>query len=291
LIVLTAALTLVIALGVHIVARADLWRRFEVSYSAGLIAGTLIGYCLLFVVIGIPLMLLAWYMSSKNIAATRIAGVFSGIILIGLVVAADFYPRASRVRDTDDTKLLVKEAELWAAQSRSLAAQFQNEMNAIAGKGLLAPEQLDSAEEIGALRVALQKMRSLVKRHHDANVAFLDSMPVRIRGLKISERSKEDAVAGYLSTAGETKAALKEWLQVEFEGVDRMGKLGDFMESRLGQFRIEDNTIVFQEDKDVDSYNKLLARINEIVEKEKELSAKQQRMSDEARDSMLRIVK
>jgi hypothetical protein len=142
---------------------------------------------------------------------------------------------------------------------------------------LLEANRLDEDKDFSESREILLALRTVAEGCRDKSLKVVDSIPERLERYKMSPAGKRAYLAGYQRSKGASRNNAEQTWKLELEILDQMSRAIDHLEATRAAWTVEDSTIVFAEDRDLDDYNAIMAEIDAI-------SAKQTQMQENAKD-------
>ena len=188
-----------------------------------------------------------------------------------------------------DAKVMLVEVQKFQAEANAKGREFQANLAALMGDGILQPSKLDSKEKIDRVKATLVKVRALIDQREADAVTLYDSLPGRFAALPIGQTMKDGAIAGCQANVDTAKAQMHELTETERQFVAAAGELADLMESRLGHFEVKEAKVYFADAADIAKYNAAAAKIQELVTKEQNLINQQQAQAAQAVDKLGRV--
>jgi hypothetical protein len=185
-----------------------------------------------------------------------------------------------------DAKVLMTEMQKFVHEAKTVGDGWIARTRAIIGEGIIRPQDLDSAAHIASTRERLKQLRQVIDDRAKGTDALYDSLPNRVRPLPIGSVMKESALASYAQNVKKTQGITHQITEVDREFVTAATDLADFMEGRLGHFKVVGKKFLFENDADVADYNADIARVRQAATSEGELTAKQQKFAQESSDTM-----
>lgn len=101
---------------------------------------------------------------------------------------------------------------------------------------------------------------------------MFDNIPKRIRALPASATTKEYAVQACQENMQQIRNFVRRFTAADRQFVSESQSLADFMESRLGHFRVEGTTAYLETDVDAARYNAISERIRQGIAQEHEMA-------------------
>ena len=142
---------------------------------------------------------------------------------------------------------------------------------------LLEANRLDEDKDFSESREILLALRTVAEGCRDKSLKVVDSIPERLERYKMSPAGKRAYLAGYQRSKGASRNNAEQTWKLELEILDQMSRAIDHLEATRAAWTVEDSTIVFAEDRDLDDYNAIMAEIDAIA-------AKQARMQEDAKE-------
>lgn len=207
----------------------------------------------------------------KAVAGTQPAA--SSPVSVGAPVVMRHDSNGSEVAET---KLLMSEMQKFAAESVAQIRSYQQRISAMIREGLVLPENLDTGEHLAQTKAKLAELRKLLDERDKVIDAKFEDLPRRLNALPISAAKKQSAIDGYNRSGRRSQELMH---QIEAQDRQILGvasELTNFMESRLGEFKREDNDLVFKSGADVKTYNDFIDHIKLAIATENELTQKEQ---------------
>jgi hypothetical protein len=182
------------------------------------------------------------------------------------------------------------EIQKFVHEAKTAGEGWTSRTKAIVGAGIIRPQDLDSADHIASTKERLKQLQQVIDDRAQGTDAMYSSLPNRLRALPIGSVMKESALAGYAEKGKTTQEITHQVTEVDRQFVTAATDLADFMEGRLGHFKVEGKRILFENNADVAAYNASMARVRQAIVSEGELTAKQQKLAQESSDTMQQFI-
>lgn len=190
-----------------------------------------------------------------------------------------------------DEKILLDEVQKLFAEALARRDGYQKDLQRVIGDGLAHASRLDTAPEIAEARTKLKRVREILAEVERDAAATTEALPTRIDALPIDEQLKRDTVNSYRQAVGQSLALSQDISRVSRESVDEVQRLVDFMEARIGQFRVDGNSPIFKTPEDVAAYNRIVRRLQELTAEEQALLRRQDKSTRENLEALKQMVK
>ncbi len=184
-------------------------------------------------------------------------GAFDGtvVIIAALMIGAEITKPTPQSVSASDTEQLRHEAKAYEAETMQLANQYNAQMNAIWGNGILKPENLDTKEKIVAARSKVEQSEKLGEEFEKQICSLIESCPDRLQAIPIDNSSKSSLVGACRVKAAATLATAHAIFDTNRQFHATVLDELNFLESRLGHFEIQNGIILFENDTDLQTYN------------------------------------
>jgi hypothetical protein len=155
-------------------------------------------------------------------------------------------------------------------------AKIVAEIDNIGMERILLPQTLTSREGIRRNRSRIATYRMLAKRSLAISDAANRELGKRIKPLFAGTTIESQFLNGYANGERSRQQLMDKFRAAQISMINSMDHLNEFMASELGKVRLEDNHPVFQTQREVNAYNRLLKNIRHQVQLIRKLRAKRQ---------------
>ncbi|HTW93972.1 MAG TPA: DUF3053 family protein [Tepidisphaeraceae bacterium] len=163
---------------------------------------------------------------------------------------------------------------------------YERAITGLCGGGILQASNLGTGEKIATARKALAQLRSLDKDYEAVRLTLFRDTAKRIATLPGPPAPKAAFLAEYEQAVSEQRELLEQRAKVETEFADQAESLLDFMQSKLGTFKISGQTVYFDGADDVASFNAIIAHLDELAAQESQVVRQSQEFGKQSLDSM-----
>ena len=124
---------------------------------------------------------------------------------------------------------------------------------------LLLAERLDADKDFSESRKIVAALRKTAETYRDKSLAVANSVPQRLEKYDMSPGDKRDYLRGYQRSGSRT---VQETWKYELAIIGHMGRAIDHLEATRSDWTVENELISFTEDKDLETYNAIMADID-----------------------------
>lgn len=194
----------------------------------------------------------------KYFAILAVFGIFVSVasaLLIGMPAS-----RGASVR-TDASAI-------WADYQAALQADnaaFEQEQQAASAGGLLDPARLTADEDLLESKAMVARASGAVARFaalHDQRIA---QARARVLALDLPPASKARALATFDARVARTAAYSQRYWELHSAITAQAAALVEFLDKTQGHWMIEDGSIAFERDADVEAFNRHNARLTDLA--------------------------
>jgi hypothetical protein len=198
-------------------------------------------------------------------------GFDSGVLIItALLLYGRFVPSPQSV-SASDTEQLRSAAKTFMAEAMPSVNQFNAQMSAIWGNGILQPKNLDTKEKIDSARSMVAQSQKLCAEYEQKICHQIEAWPEYLQALPIDSSAKSSLVAAcrikVTSVLATEHAMFDTHRQFHATVIDEL----NFLESRLGHFEVKNGIILFENETDLEKYNSEIQMIQRLAEKIQQL--------------------
>ncbi|WP_367873725.1 hypothetical protein [Luteolibacter sp. Populi] len=123
---------------------------------------------------------------------------------------------------------------------------------------LLLAERLAGDKDFSESRKIVAALRDTAKAYRERSLAVAKSVPQRLEKYDMSAGDKRDYLRGYEN--GGTRRVEETW-KFELAIIEHMSRAIDHLEATRSDWNLENEMIVFTQDKDLETYNAIMADI------------------------------
>jgi len=200
-------------------------------------------------------------------------------------------PPSLSAREARGVNVLLAEIKQIYAEATKVQNDFQSRLTRIAGDGIIRPSQIETRAKINAASGKLVEFERLIDDRAAATEQMFADLPKRIERLNIDEQIKESALRGMQKTGGRSQQLTRQMLAADRRFVMEASSMLDFVQSRLGHFRVEHDEIYFEDDADVVQYNLIFTRLQKIVVEEQDIWRQIQDMAHHGAADLERLLR
>jgi hypothetical protein len=206
--------------------------------------------------------------------------------------AADLNVLGHRDSGAADMAILLKAlAEYMRSESAKMSALSERfDASDASFETVLIPMNFIDPIHLTASRNRLQKFQELMIQRQKLISSYLIGGEEIIRAAKLSDGPRETMLKSYNQSSTQVKANYKKLDASQVEIVRATNKILDIAQFGMGRNRVENGTVLFTTQSDLDSYNLNLKRINSFAKDEAEATKSIMLMADKSRDEINRIV-
>jgi hypothetical protein len=179
-----------------------------------------------------------------------------------------------------DSKILMAFARAADADTDKQNQSYKADLSEIIGDGILRPGDLSTAEKISSAKAKLAKLRSLIEGNERIRLAMLDEHTSRFNALPLSAAERDSCRSQFQNGFENSRELIKQVADIDAQYINEGAKLVDFMESRLGTFRVKEAIVYFSDASDVSRYNAILAQLTALQAEEQQVTQKSQQSAD-----------
>lgn len=127
---------------------------------------------------------------------------------------------------------------------------------------LLLPERLDADKDFSESRKIVAALREIAERYRVKSLAVVNSVPERLEKYDLSAAEKREFLKGYQNKNTRGPNVAEENWKLELSIIGHMERAIDHLESTRSDWVLENDQIAFVHDKDIETYNAILADID-----------------------------
>lgn len=136
---------------------------------------------------------------------------------------------------------------------------------------LLDAERLLADENFSESREIIVRAKKSVAKGRAKNDEVLNNFPDRVEKEPLDSKLKKGIIAGFNERLKEIQPLYAELWDLELKSVERLEEMVDHIEATRDQWEVEDGMIVFQKEKDLETFNKILDQINAGAKRQEEI--------------------
>ncbi|MGO1072510.1 hypothetical protein [Lysobacter sp. CA199] len=161
-------------------------------------------------------------------------------------------------------------------------AQLESQMNALKIETVLEPHNLIGAAAIGTGRDTAARYTALLDRSAAVSLESNDELVRRVRSLTSELPAGKRALTQFESNTEQRMGLEKRLIANQRQMMGLVGQMLDFAESRLGRIQLEQDSLVFRSQNDLEAYNRLVTQIQSAAAEETRITQQQQAMLQQA---------
>jgi len=172
------------------------------------------------------------------------------------------------------------------ARNEAEARAFQESAAALHLEEVLAPRALITARGIDQGRETLRRYEELVDTYVRANRRYVESLTAEVTEMNLSPAQRAEFNAGYARGLARSGELLGGWAQLQTKQAAKTRELLDLASSLSGTLAVKDGTLMFTVQRDLNTYNRLLAELQVLAEQETALSQEQAKRASDMQEQI-----
>lgn len=182
-----------------------------------------------------------------------------------------------------DWAVLVSVMERYMGGVQRALVEFQTQTSALHLERLLAPERLDTPEELAESRAKVTSALGLIEEYSHAAPRLVREAIEAINASELTAATKQEMTRNFQQGVALSMPAFDLNLEYEREMFAEYDGILELFQSRQGMYKVESDQVLFDDPADAGTYNASIRRASAISDKQRSL---QIAMEDAARVRM-----
>lgn len=154
-------------------------------------------------------------------------------------------------------------AKAYGAEIAAVQSEYQTACNAVGMDKLLVPERVAADVGFQESYAILAQARRVTEEFRKKTLEAVGSFSTKLEAAGLSPEDTRRALADAEKGLATSIPAIKESWEIEVELVDQLGVLIGFLEASRDRWLLQAGQFGFQDDKDLEKFNAIMATFNE----------------------------